>query len=199
MGAIKRRPLDTEFMMGGVEVKLDTAIVLDAQSGSREGFTRLYEAVAPALYRTALYTLGNSHDAEDVVSETFIEAYRGLAGLRDPQAFMTWIYRILSARCNRKIREYVRARNEEMDLEEMAQQPGDQGAFSESVLSRADLVRALESLSAAERQIVVLSVIEGYTTREIAAIVGSPQGTISSKLFRAFKKMRIYLEGGKQR
>ena len=54
MGAIKRRPLDTEFMMGGVEVKLDTAIVLDAQSGSREGFTRLYEAVAPALYRTAL-------------------------------------------------------------------------------------------------------------------------------------------------
>ena len=74
MGAIKRRPLDTEFMMGGVEVKLDTAIVLDAQSGSREGFTRLYEAVAPALYRTALYTLGNSHDAEDVVSETFIEA-----------------------------------------------------------------------------------------------------------------------------
>ena len=96
MGAIKRRPLDTEFMMGGVEVKLDTAIVLDAQSGSREGFTRLYEAVAPALYRTALYTLGNSHDAEDVVSETFIEAYRGLAGLRDPQAFMTWIYRILA-------------------------------------------------------------------------------------------------------
>ena len=189
MGAIKRRPLDTEFMMGGVEVKLDTAIVLDAQSGSREGFTRLYEAVAPALYRTALYTLGNSHDAEDVVSETFIEAYRGLAGLRDPQAFMTWIYRILSARCNRKIREYVRARNEEVDLEEMVQQPGDQGAFSD----------ALESLSAAERQIVVLSVIEGYTTREIAAIVGSPQGTISSKLFRAFKKMRIYLEGGKQR
>ena len=186
-------------MMGGVEVKLDTAIVLDAQSGSREGFTRLYEAVAPALYRTALYTLGNSHDAEDVVSETFIEAYRGLAGLRDPQAFMIWIYRILSARCNRKIREYVRARNEEVDLEEMVQQPGDQGAFSETVLSRADLVRALESLSAEERQIVVLSVIEGYTTREIAAIVGSPQGTISSKLFRAFKKMRIYLEGGKQR
>ena len=56
-----------------------------------------------------------------------------------------------------------------------------------------------QGVSAAERQIVVLSVIEGYTTREIAAIVGSPQGTISSKLFRAFKKMRTYLEGGKQR
>ena len=63
-------------MTGGVEVKLDTALVLEAQKGSQEGFTRLYEAVAPSLYRTALYTLGNSHDAEDVVSETFIEAYR---------------------------------------------------------------------------------------------------------------------------
>ena len=188
---------DTKVMMGGVEVKLDTAIVLDAQKGSREGFTRLYEAVAPALYRTALYTLGNSHDAEDVVSETLIEAYRGLSGLRDPQAFSTWIYRILTARCNRKIRDYVRARGE-VDLEEMLQQPGDQGAFAESILNRADLVRALENLSPGEREIVVLSAIEGYTTREIAEIVGSPQGTVSSKLFRAFKKMRTYLEGGKQ-
>lgn len=188
---------DAKVMMGGVEVKLDTAIVLDAQKGSREGFTRLYEAVAPALYRTALYTLGNSHDAEDVVSETFIEAYRGLSGLRDPQAFSTWIYRILTARCNRKIRDYVRARGE-VDLEEMLQQPGDQGAFAESILNRADLVRALENLSPGEREIVVLSAIEGYTTREIAEIVGSPQGTVSSKLFRAFKKMRTYLEGGKQ-
>ena len=88
---------DTNFMMGGVEVKIDTALVLEAQKGGQEGFTRLYEAVAPSLYRTALYTLGNSHDAEDVVSETFIEAYRGLSSLRDPQAFAPWIYRILSA------------------------------------------------------------------------------------------------------
>ena len=76
-------------------MKLDTALVLEAQKGGQEGFTKLYQAVAPSLYRTALYTLGNSHDAEDVVSETFIEAYRGLSGLRDPQAFMPWIYRIV--------------------------------------------------------------------------------------------------------
>lgn len=184
-------------MMGGVEVKLDTALVLEAQKGGQEGFTKLYQAVAPSLYRTALYTLGNSHDAEDVVSETFIEAYRGLSGLRDPQAFMPWIYRILSARCNRKIRDYVRARNE-MDIDEMLQLPGEQSEFSETVLQRTDLLRALQDLSEEERQIVVLSAVEGYTSREIAGIVGSPQGTVSSKLFRAFKKMRKYLEGGKQ-
>jgi len=66
------------------------------------------------------------------------------------------------------------------------------------VLQRTDLLRALQDLSEEERQIVVLSAVEGYTAREIAGIVGSPQGTVSSKLFRAFKKMRKYLEGGKQ-
>ena len=178
-------------------MKLDTALVLEAQKGGQEGFTKLYQAVAPSLYRTALYTLGNSHDAEDVVSETFIEAYRGLSGLRDPQAFMPWIYRILSARCNRKIRDYVRARNK-MDIDEMLQLPGEQSEFSETVLQRTDLLRALQDLTEEERQIVVLSAVEGYTAREIAGIVGSPQGTVSSKLFRALKKMRKYLEGGKQ-
>ena len=144
-----------------------------------------------------MYTLGNNHDAEDVVSETFIEAYRGLAGLRDPQAFVPWIFRILSARCNRKIREYVRARGE-VDIDQMLELPGEQSEFSEEVLQRTDLVRAMQMLSDEERQIVVLSVLQGYTAREIAIIVNSPQGTVSSKLFRAFKKMRKYLEGGKQ-
>ena len=144
-----------------------------------------------------MYTLGNNHDAEDVVSETFIEAYRGLAGLRDPQAFVPWIFRILSARCNRKIREYVRARGE-VDIDQMLELPGEQSEFSEEVLQRTDLVRAMQMLSDEERQIVVLSVLQGYTAREIAVIVNSPQGTVSSKLFRAFKKMRKYLEGGKQ-
>lgn len=188
---------DTNFMIGGAEVKIDTALVLDAQKGGQEGFTRLYQAVAPSLYRTALYTLGNSHDAEDVVSETFIEAYRGLGGLRDPQAFVPWIYRILSARCNRKIREYVRARNE-LDIDELLQTPSDQSELVQEVLQRTDLIKALQSISEEERQIVILSVVEGYTAKEIAAIVDSPQGTVSSKLFRAFKKMRKYLEGGKQ-
>lgn len=178
-------------------MKLDTALVLAARGGGQEAFTQLYEAVAPCLYRTALYTLGNSHDAEDVVSETFLEAYRGLANLRDPEAFLPWVYRILSARCNRKIRDYVRAR-QESDIDEMLELPGEQSEFSETVLVRTDLLKALTTLHEDERQMVILSAVEGYTVREISTITETPQGTVSSKLFRAFKKMRKYLEGGKQ-
>ena len=178
-------------------MKLDAALVLAARAGGQEAFTQLYQEVAPSLYRTALYTLGNSHDAEDVVSETFIEAYKGLENLRDPEAFVPWIYRILSARCNRKIRDYVRARSE-TDIDEMLELPGEQSEFSEGIIARTDLSKAMGLLSQEERLIVELSVLEGYTAREIAGIVDSPQGTVSSKLFRAFKKMRKYLEGGKQ-
>ena len=54
----------------------------------------LYDQVAKDLYRVALYTLGNPQDAEDVVSETFLEAYKGLRNLRDDSKFKAWIMRI---------------------------------------------------------------------------------------------------------
>ena len=188
---------DTNFMTGGVEVKLDTALVLEAQKGSQEGFTRLYEAVAPSLYRTALYTLGNSHDAEDVcfrnlylkrIGDGCFARSTGICSVDLPHSF---------GKMQSKDTGYVRARNQ-TDIDQMLELPGEQNEFSETVLERTDLLHALGQLAAEEKQIVILSVIEGYTAKEIAAIVGSPQGTVGSKLFRAFKKMRKHLEGGKQ-
>lgn len=176
-------------------MKVNTNLVLAAKQGDKEGFTQLYEEVAPSLYRMALYTLGNSHDAEDVVSETFVEAYRGIGGLRDESAFQAWMYKILSARCKRKIKEYIKGRNT-FDLDQFLELPGEDSDFSGQSLQRVELIKAMEALSPAERQIVCLSVFDGYTTKEIAKITASPQGTISSKLFRALKKMRKMLEGG---
>ena len=80
----------------------------------------------------------------------------------------------------------------------MLELPGEQSEFAEGIIARTDLSKAMALLSEEERMIVELSVLEGYTAREIAGIMDSPQGTVSSKLFRAFKKMRKYLEGGKQ-
>lgn len=178
-------------------MKLDLDLIRSAKGGSRESFTLLYEQTAPALYRTALYTLGNSHDAEDVVSETFVEAYRGLGGLREEAAFLPWMYQILSARCKRKIKEYIRGRNN-FDVDQFLELPGEDSDFASASFLHIDLVRAMETLSPQERQIVCLSVFDGYTAKEIAMITSSPQGTISSKLFRALKKLRKLLDGGRE-
>ena len=82
-------------------MKIETEPVRSARLGDKESFAQVYDQVAMDLYKVALYTLGNAHDAEDVVSETFIEAYKGIKNLRDDSSFKPWIMRILSIRCHR--------------------------------------------------------------------------------------------------
>ena len=163
-----------------------------ARRGDKDSFSQVYESIAPDLYKVALYTLGNAHDAEDVVSETFIEAYRGIAKLREPSSFRYWIFKILSARCKHKIAEYIKGKSA-YDFEAFSSSVAAEGEVSSDVAERVALISAMSMLSEQERLIVVLSVINGYTTREIAKILGSPTGTISSKLHRALVKLRKIL------
>lgn len=182
-------------------MNIDKSLVEAAKRGDKDSFTALYQQISTLLYRSALYTLGNKSDAEDVVSETFLEAWHGIAKLRDPEAFQTWIYRILSARCKRKIKEYIKNRNtynidqfsDDSFSSSVPNNSINQNCISTSIM-RTDLLNAFEVLSPTERQIVCLSVLDGYTTKEISQIMLSPHGTISSKLFRALKKMRKVLE-----
>jgi len=151
-------------------------------------FGRLYEAVALDLYKVALYTLGNKEDAEDAVSETFIEAYKGIAKLRDEESFRPWIFKILSIRCKRKIGVYVKEKGN-IDLEEYIEEGASGGENT-----RTEVEEALSKLTPEEREMVILSVLHGYTMREIAMIKDLPQGTVSSKLHRTLKKLKTMLE-----
>ena len=137
-----------------------TQQVKEAQSGSRAAFGALYESLAGDLYRMALYTLGSRQDAEDAVADTFAEAWKGIKKLREPEAFRSWIFRILSARCKRQITEIV-TRKKEIDLDSYYETAEE--ASPEIATCRAELHEALERLAPEERQIVLLSVLEGYT------------------------------------
>ena len=172
---------------------IDTEIVEAARLGNKQQFARVYDMVAPDLYRVALYTLGNAHDAEDVVSETFIEAYKGISGLRDPTSFKYWIMKILSARCKRKVAEYIKGKRL-LDIDSFTATLSDNDDLANDVSEQVIVLEALGRLSEQERIIISLAVVEGYTTREVAQILGSPQGTISSKLHRALAKLRRMLE-----
>jgi RNA polymerase sigma-70 factor (ECF subfamily) len=172
---------------------IDTEKVEAARLGDKESFAQVYEVIAPDLYKVALYTLGNSHDAEDAVSETFIDAYRGIRSLRSALSFKPWMMKILSIRCKRKIAEYVRGKNV-FDIEDFVATLPDGEDMTSEVPEQITVMSALGRLSPPERMIVSLSVLQGYTTKEIASIMSSPQGTISSKLHRALAKMRKMLE-----
>ena len=164
-----------------------------ARKGDKISFAQVYESIAPDLYKVALYTLGNAHDAEDVVSETFIEAYKGITNLRDTGSFKPWMMKILSIRCKRKIADYVKHKNT-FDIESFIVSLSDEADLSSDVSEQVTVLSALKRLSHQEREIIALSVVQGYTTKEISRILRTPQGTISSKLHRALAKLRKSLD-----
>lgn len=172
---------------------IDTRIVEAAQRGDKQSFAQVYDWIAPDLYRVALYTLGNPHDAEDVVSETFIEAYKGISGLRDPEKIKPWMMRILSIRCKRKIGTYVQGR-QKMNLDDVIYGLSDGSNLSSEVSEMVDVMDAMAELTEEERLIITLATIQGYTVREVAEFLDMPQGTVSSKLYRALDKVREILE-----
>lgn len=172
---------------------IDTEKVEAAMRGDKESFAQVYEMIASDLYKVALYTLGNTHDAEDVVSETFIEAYKGITKLRNPGSFRPWVMKILSIRCKRKIADYVKGKNV-FDIESFVAVLSDDSNVSAEVSEQITVMEALGRLNPQERMIITLSVLQGYTTKDIAAIMGSPQGTISSKMHRSLAKLRKMLE-----
>lgn len=172
---------------------IDIEKVEAARGGDKEVFAQVYESIAPDLYKVALYTLGNVHDAEDAVSEAFIEAYKGITKLRNAGSFKPWMMKILSIRCKRKIAEYVKGKNV-FDIESFMTTLSDDGNVSEEVSEQITVMNALGRLNHQERLIITLSVLQGYTTKDIAEILGSPQGTISSKMHRTLAKLRKMLE-----
>lgn len=172
---------------------VDIEVVKLAKNGDEQSFALIYDNVATDLYKFALYTLGNAYDAEDVVSETFIEAYKGIKNLREETSFKPWIMRILSIRCKRKIASYIQDKNN-LDIESFIDTSFDVAPADSDCSDKITVITALGKLEDTERQIITLSVVQGYTTREVAEMLDLPQGTVSSKLYRGLAKMRKDLE-----
>lgn len=148
-----------------------------------EVFVRYYESVYKDLYRYALYVLKNPQDAEDVTGETVMDAYASIEKLRDPQSFRGWIFKILSNKCKRKLKEYV-----EKTVELPEDLPG-----SDSVEEAIAVRSAFASLSEEERQMIGMKVFGGYKSREISAILDVNENTVRSKIQRGLNKMRAWL------
>ena len=140
----------------------------------------LYETVYKDLYRLAYYYLGNTHEAEDVVSETVLRAYEKFDSLKDERAFRNWIFKILVNQCNTRLRKMITKKTYELK-EEISYQP----EMEDTVVVK----ELLELLTKEERQIVVLTIFGGYKGEEIAKLLHKRHSTIRSKYRRALKKL----------
>ncbi len=153
-------------------------------------FIEQYNLVYKDLYRFALYTLKSAHDAEDIVSDTVVDAYASFSKLRDINSFRAWIFRILSNKCKKKLKEYADRRKKETADEFYEKSETNYNDLAENLQIRL----AFSSLSEEERLILSMDIFAGYTSGEIGEILHINENTVRSKKSRALKKLREQLK-----
>jgi RNA polymerase sigma-70 factor (ECF subfamily) len=169
----------------------------------QERFAEDTEQFVGSLYSAALRMTRNPADAEDLVQETYLKAYRGYGGFRAGTNLKAWLYRILT---NTFINAYRSKRRhpEETELEDgedfylfhrlggLEAAAAGRSAEDEVLDSFTDeeVKQALESLPEAFRMAVLLADVEGFSYKEIAEIMEVPVGTVMSRLHRGRRALQ---------
>lgn len=170
----------------------DAELAALAQAGDRDAFGELVERYAAAARRVARSILGNPDDADDAAQDGFLSALKHLGRYDPSRPFGPWLIRIVAnAAADRRRRRKVRQADQiPMTLGGRETPPDtatDQSAFRDA------LAAALKELPERQRVAVVLFDVEGYSHREIAEVLGVPEGTVRSDVFHARRALRTAL------
>ena len=178
------------------DIQIDPAIVKRAARGDSRAYEIIYRAFATPVYSICLrFTKVPAH-AEDLVQETFIEIMRSIAKFRGEAALGSWIRRIAVSKALMYLRSAWTARGQSLADDWHEVTPGDvasHGVSSEPETAL-DLDAALASLSSVSRAVVWLHDVEGFTHKEIAALMGRTESFSKSQLSRAYQRLRPLLE-----
>ncbi len=182
----------------------DSVAVAQARAGDSGAFRLLVERHSRNLFRLAYRMTGHQEDAEDVVQETFLRAYRQLSKFDERASFGTWLYRI-AANCSLDLIRLRKRRSEhqqEAPAEEGAPDPiqslpdaaptPDRLAMSGEVERK--VASVLEGLSPMERTAFVLRHYEGMCIEDIGRTLGVQPNAAKHSIFRAVQKLRRALE-----
>ena len=149
-----------------------------ARRGDREAYGELVELMWPQLVGLARAVLAGDDEAEDMVQESLIQAWRRLGTLKRPERFPAWMRRIVTRRCFAHLRKR-RTVNREIPEEGSAPHP-------EGI----DVRRTLARLAPRQRAVVYLTLVEGRTASEAAAMLGILPATARVHRHRAMARLR---------
>lgn len=171
--------------------------------GDGTAYRGLVEKYQTRVYGMVYGMLRNREDARDVTQEAFVKAYRNLESFRLESGFYTWIYRIamnlaIDFTRKRKRRETsgfdegIATRDEDGEIAEAHHEDGP-GRQLERKRLFAKIMDAMQELPEDQREVILLRELEGLQYKEIADIMGIPEGTVMSRLFYARKKLQKLL------
>ena len=154
--------------------------------GKSIDFEKLVAAYGHDLYRFAFWLSHDQHGAEDLVQETFLRAWRNFRQLRDAASVKSWLLTTLR-------REYYRRRPpaEVCNLEdELLIAESERFEVRQDVDVAIEIEQRLSALPTSYREVLVLQLLFGYSTQEIASIVDTTEAAVANRLLRARRSLR---------
>lgn len=178
-------------------------LVERARAGDTSAFEQIMICSERRVVATAWRILGDREDARDAAQEVFLRAYKYLGTFREDQNFSGWLYRITVNVCRDMARKRSHGGRErfisyEADLEEgiLENLPAPDDTESRAIEAQERLIvaRALSALSEKERSALVLRDMEGFSTEEVAQILGTRAATVRSQISSGRTKIKRYCE-----
>ncbi len=170
---------------------MERGLVEQAMRGDDAAFDQLVGLVGDQLYSVARRILRDPYLAEDATQRALLDAWRSLPGLRDPDRFEAWVYRLLVNACHAEARRERRHRG---NLRLLASDEPVLPDAASRIATSHQIDQAFRRLGVEHRTVVVLIHYVGLSAAEAAKTMGTPVGTVRSRLHYALKYLREALE-----
>ena len=174
----------------------DKQLVRRWQAGERRAFEEFVDAYGGRVHGLVRRYVTNPTDAEDVTQEVFCDLHRSIGSFRGNSALSTWVYRVTVNHC---LRHCQRRKNDSLPLDEQILPDADWHCDPSQHTAKRELSEqiqhALHQLSPGHANVVVLCELQGLSYQECAQILEIPVGTVKSRMFTAFRRLRDLLSG----
>ena len=175
----------------------DLELVERIRGGDGTAFEALYRQHATRLYNLASRMTGAKGEADDLLQDIFLLAYRKIASFRGESSLGTWLYRLAMNHCLDVLRNRQTRMGQQTDsLDEPEAAPVASPVPVLSAVSRIDLERAIAALPPACRAAFLLHDVEGFGHQEVGTMLGVSEGTSKSQVHKARMRIRAYLASG---
>ena len=170
---------------------MDRELVIRARGGDHDAFTSLVAGSIGRLNAIARLILRDAGLAEDAVQDAFVDAWRSLPGLREPDKFDAWLTRLLVRSCHDT---RGRTRRRVMELPLLSRDHPDVADHQTAYAVTDQIERGLQGLTIDQRKVLVLSFYLDLPLAEAASVLGIPTGTMKSRLHRAIAALRATVD-----
>lgn len=160
----------------------------------RAAFDKLYGLYSTKIYRYIYYRSGRTDEAEDLTAQVFLKAWEAIPNYRwEGYPFSTWLYRI----AHNRVIDYYRTHHETLPIEAAYAQHTNVDPFeaAERVFISNSIRTAVQRLTRDQRRVITLRFLDGYSTSEVAAIMGKEVDAVRALQHRAMHALRTWLKG----